>query len=65
MQTVVRHEALAIRHERERDLRRPCRGPGEHDREDWVSRLPADADGPAERAERQEAVGRWREACGR
>ena len=62
MQTVIRREALAIRHERERDLAGPAAVQAEHDREDWVSRLPAGADGPAEQAERQEAVGRWREA---
>jgi RNA polymerase sigma factor (sigma-70 family) len=62
MQTVIRREALAIRHERERDLAGPAGVPSESDREDWISRLPAGADGPPERAERQEAVGRWREA---
>ena len=60
MQTVIRHEALAIRHERERTL--PATAQAEPGREDWVSLLPATADGPPERAERQEAVGRWREA---
>jgi RNA polymerase sigma factor (sigma-70 family) len=62
MQTVIRREALAIRHERERDLAGPAAVQAENDREDWVSRLPAGADGPPEQAERQEAVGRWREA---
>jgi RNA polymerase sigma factor (sigma-70 family) len=62
MQTVIRREALAIRHERERDLSGPAAVQAERDREDWVSRLPASADGPPEQAERQEAVGRWREA---
>jgi RNA polymerase sigma factor (sigma-70 family) len=62
MQTVIRREALAIRHERERDLAGPAAVKAGHDREDWVSRLPAGADGPPEQAERQEAVGRWREA---
>jgi RNA polymerase sigma factor (sigma-70 family) len=62
MQTVIRHEALAIRQERERTLPRPTDADAEPDREDWVSLLPAGADGPPERAERREAVGRWREA---
>jgi RNA polymerase sigma factor (sigma-70 family) len=62
VQTVIRREALAIRHERERDLAGPAAVQAESDREDWVSRLPAGADGPPEHAERQEAVGRWREA---
>jgi RNA polymerase sigma factor (sigma-70 family) len=60
LQTVIRHEALAIRHERERTL--PAAAQAEPGREDWVSLLPATTDGPPERAERQEAVGRWREA---
>lgn len=62
MQTVIRHEALAIRQERERTLPGPPVAKAEPDRGDWVSRLPATADGPPERAERREAVGRWREA---
>lgn len=61
MQTVIRHESLAIRRERERTLADPD-SQAKPDREDWVSLLPAAADGPPERAERQEAVGRWREA---
>lgn len=60
-QTVVKHEALAVRHEREQILAGPAamapdRGP------DWVSLLPAAADGPPERAERREAIARSREA---
>jgi RNA polymerase sigma factor (sigma-70 family) len=62
LQTVIRHEALAIRQERERTLPRPTAADAEPDREDWVSLLPAGADGPPERAERREAIGRWREA---
>jgi RNA polymerase sigma factor (sigma-70 family) len=61
-QTVVRHEALAIRRERERTLAGPAAarpGPGT---EDWVALLPTTADGPPERAERREAVARSREA---
>ncbi len=59
MQTVVKHEALAVRRERERLL--PAPRPGEVE-EDWVSLLPSQTDGPAERAERREAVARGREA---
>jgi RNA polymerase sigma factor (sigma-70 family) len=60
-QTVVKHEALAVRAERERILAGPAAAP-EGEGEDWVAMLPAEADGPAERAERQEAVERSREA---
>jgi len=58
-QTVVKHEALAIRRERERILASPL-PPGEDG--DWVSLLPSAGDGPAETAERREAVARSREA---
>jgi RNA polymerase sigma factor (sigma-70 family) len=58
-QTVVKHEALALRGERERTLASPL-APGEED--DWVSLLPADGDGPPEKAERREAIARSREA---
>jgi RNA polymerase sigma factor (sigma-70 family) len=58
-QTVVKHEAMAIRRERERILGSPL-PPGEET--DWVSLLPAGGDGPAEAAERREAVARSREA---
>ena len=59
MQTVVKHEALAVRAERERILASPL-PPGEED--DWVALLPAVSGDPAERAERREAVARSREA---
>src|SRR3954454_917612 len=58
-QTVVKHEALTIRGERERTLASPL-APGEEG--DWVSLLPATGDGPPEKAERREAVARSREA---
>jgi len=58
-QTVVKHEALAIRSERERILA-PALPPG--GRGDWVSLLPSSGAGPAETAERREAVARSREA---
>lgn len=57
-QTVVRHEAMAVRRERERLLPNP----GTEIEEDWVSLLPCGAAGPPERAERREAVARSREA---
>ncbi|HVT00353.1 MAG TPA: sigma-70 family RNA polymerase sigma factor [Solirubrobacterales bacterium] len=61
-QTVVKHEALAVRAERERILAGPAASTPEPGREDWVAMLPADSDGPAERAERHEAIERSREA---
>jgi RNA polymerase sigma factor (sigma-70 family) len=62
MQTVVKHEALAIRRERERTLAGPAAVKPEPQMEDWVALLPTTADGPPERAERREAVARSREA---
>lgn len=59
LQKVVKHEALAIRSERERILASPL-PPGEDG--DWVSLLPSGNDGPAEKVERREAVARSREA---
>jgi RNA polymerase sigma factor (sigma-70 family) len=61
-QTVVKHEALAIRRDRERILSGPAAVTPEPGREDWVALLPSKADGPPERAERQEAIARSREA---
>jgi RNA polymerase sigma factor (sigma-70 family) len=60
-QTVVKHEALAVRRDRERILSGPAAAT-DPEREDWVSLLPASADGPPERAERREAIARSREA---
>jgi RNA polymerase sigma factor (sigma-70 family) len=60
-QTVVKHEALAVRAERERILAGPAAA-AEPDSEDWVAMLPTETDGPAERAERHEAIERSREA---
>lgn len=62
MQTVVRREAMAVRRERERVLAGPAALKPEPGMEDWVSLLPAESDGPPERAEREEAVARSREA---
>ncbi len=61
-QTVVKHEALAVRRERERILSGPAAAPPVDADEDWVALIPASADGPPERAERREAVARSREA---
>ena len=61
-QTVVKHEALAVRRDRERILSGPAAAAADEGREDWVALIPADADGPPERAERREAVARSREA---
>jgi RNA polymerase sigma factor (sigma-70 family) len=61
-QTVVKHEALAVRRDRERILSGPAAAAGDQGREDWVALIPAEADGPPERAERREAVARSREA---
>ncbi len=58
-QTVVRHEALAVRQGRERLLGRP---PVAEGAPDPVALLPAIADGPDEQAERREEVARGREA---
>jgi RNA polymerase sigma factor (sigma-70 family) len=61
-QTVVKHEALSVRTERERVLAGPAAASPEPGREDWVSMLPAEEDGPAELVERHEAIERSREA---
>jgi RNA polymerase sigma factor (sigma-70 family) len=61
-QTVVRHEALAVRRERERILSGPAAAAPEPDREDWTALIPSQSAGPEERAERAEAIARSREA---
>jgi RNA polymerase sigma factor (sigma-70 family) len=61
-QTVVKHEALAVKRDRERILSGPAAATPEPGREDWVAMIPASADGPPERVERREAVARSREA---
>jgi RNA polymerase sigma factor (sigma-70 family) len=61
-QTVVKHEALAVRAERERILAGPAAATPEPNREDWVALIPTELDGPAERVERHEKVERSREA---
>jgi RNA polymerase sigma factor (sigma-70 family) len=62
MQTVVKHEAMAIRSERERILPNPAAVTPPPGGEDWTSFLPTPADGPFEQAERREAIARSREA---
>jgi RNA polymerase sigma factor (sigma-70 family) len=65
MQTVTKHEALAIRRSRERQLGSPRPPAGsEEGTVDWVSLIPASSHGPAERAERREDMARSREALG-
>ena len=62
-QTVTKHEALAVRRQRERILGAPA--PQRHDAEegqDWVQLIPSSHDGPADLAERRERVARTREA---
>jgi RNA polymerase sigma factor (sigma-70 family) len=61
-QTVVKHEALSVRAERERVLAGPAAVPVHPTQDDWIALLPSELDGPAERAERDEAVERSREA---
>jgi RNA polymerase sigma factor (sigma-70 family) len=62
MQTVVRHEALAIRKERELTLAGPAAESPGPDFEDWIALVPSTSAGPAEEAERREAIARSREA---
>jgi RNA polymerase sigma factor (sigma-70 family) len=62
MQTVVKREAMAVRRERERVFAGPAALEPEPGMDDWVSLLPAESDGPPERAEREEKVARSREA---
>jgi RNA polymerase sigma factor (sigma-70 family) len=61
-QTVVKHEALAVRRDRERILSGPAASPGDGDGGDWISSIPARGAGPAERAEHSETIARSREA---
>jgi len=61
MQTVVKHEALAIRRDRERILAGPAAA-SSADSEDWVDLIPSRTAGPQERTERHEAIARSREA---
>ena len=61
MQTVTKHEALAVRRSRERQVGSPP--PGLDDEAgDWLALIPSQGAGPAERAERHEDIARSREA---
>jgi RNA polymerase sigma factor (sigma-70 family) len=60
-QTVTKHEALAVRQNRER-LLGPRGAAGGGGGWDPVALIPASTDGPDEQAERREAIGRSREA---
>jgi RNA polymerase sigma factor (sigma-70 family) len=60
MQTVTKHEALAVRRQRERNLARPLSVRDGED--DWVQLLPSEKDGPADAAERSERIATAREA---
>jgi RNA polymerase sigma factor (sigma-70 family) len=61
-QTVVRHEALAVRRDRERILSGPAALGPDLGPDDWLALIPSATDGPPERLERREAVARSREA---
>jgi RNA polymerase sigma factor (sigma-70 family) len=61
-QTVIKHEALAVRRDRERMLAGPPAGATGEPEPDWVALIPADGADPAERVERREAIARSREA---
>jgi RNA polymerase sigma factor (sigma-70 family) len=61
-QTVTKHEALAVRRSRERTIGRFVQPSGDGEQVDWVALIPAGGDGPDERAEREEAISRSREA---
>lgn len=60
MQTVTKHEALAVGRQRERVLTKLP--PGADEDQDWLELLPSTNDGPADLAERHERVARAREA---
>ncbi len=61
--TVVKHEALAIRRQRERLLGTPAPSrPGETGADDPLAQVPAAGQGPVERLELHEEVARSREA---
>ncbi len=62
MQTVTKHEALAVRRQRERLLGPP--GPPDREGEgtDWIQLIPSERAGPADLTERRERTARSREA---
>ena len=61
MQTVTKHEALAVRRNRERNLSTPSPS-SRADDTDWVQLVPSQKDGPADHAERRERINTAREA---
>ena len=61
MQTVTKHEALAVRRNRERSLGTPTSSSRDSDA-DWVQLIPSERDGPADAAARRERIGKAREA---
>jgi RNA polymerase sigma factor (sigma-70 family) len=62
MQTVTKHEALAVRRRRERMLSGPAPGRQAEEEQDWVQLIPSERAGPADLAERRERIARSREA---
>jgi RNA polymerase sigma factor (sigma-70 family) len=62
MQTVTKHEALAVRRNRERHLGAPPPPGDAGETLDWATLIPSSGAGPAERAERHEEIARSREA---
>jgi RNA polymerase sigma factor (sigma-70 family) len=60
--TVMKHEALAVRRNRERLLGTAPAPSGEDEGVDWVTLIPAPEDGPELRVERREQIARSREA---
>ncbi|HKG35620.1 MAG TPA: sigma-70 family RNA polymerase sigma factor [Solirubrobacterales bacterium] len=62
-QTVTKHEALAVRRNRERMLGSPG-PPGREasEEQDWVQLIPSERAGPADLTERRERIARTREA---
>lgn len=60
-QTVTKHEALAIRRNRERLLGNRSPQPEEQD-VDWLALIPSSAAGPGNQVERREAIAQSREA---
>jgi RNA polymerase sigma factor (sigma-70 family) len=61
-QTVVKHEALAVRRNRERLLGNPAPSSPGGAETDWVALIQAPGSDPAERVEKREAIARSREA---
>lgn len=60
--TVMKHEALAVRRNRERLLGATPPPTGEDEGLDWITLIPAREDGPDVRVERSEQIARSREA---